>query len=281
MPTVAGLFRDRSAAEVAVQDLLNNGFSRNDISLLASDTRGEHTRYEEGDTDAEERGKAATTSAIGGGILGGTLGLLLSAGALTIPGIGPVLAAGPLAASLGALGGTLTGAGVGVASGSILGALIGSGISEQDAHHYSEGIRRGGTLVLVTTDEARDSLAHSMMRGAGAMEIHTKHESGDHAPAPVQQREYGASASETAPYDQDWRESSKIGTTAGATAGAATGAAIGSAVGPLGTLVGGAVGAALGSVVGAAGDVAGQNAEKESERKADKPHHDDENSYPR
>lgn len=96
---------------------------------------------------APEAGTAAGTGATIGTVLGGGAGLLAGIGALAIPGIGPVVAAGWLIA-------TLTGAGVGAAAGGLVGGLTGSGVSAEEAGVYNEGVRRGGTLVTVRTDEA-------------------------------------------------------------------------------------------------------------------------------
>ena len=79
-------------------------------------------------------------------------GLLVGIGALAVPGIGPVLAFGPLAAAIGA---TAAGAGLGAAAGGIIGALVGLGIPEEDANFYAEGVKRGGVLVTVRADDAR------------------------------------------------------------------------------------------------------------------------------
>jgi hypothetical protein len=97
-------------------------------------------------TPAEASDRAGTGASIGT-VLGGGAGLLAGIGALAIPGVGPVVAAGWLVA-------TLSGAGVGAAAGGILGALTGAGVKEDDAHVYAEGLRRGGNLVTVRVDDA-------------------------------------------------------------------------------------------------------------------------------
>src|SRR5690349_4479494 len=110
---VIGLFDTFSEAQNVVQDLVNNGVPGADISLVASATRGEHG-HEIDETDAAE---GSSAGAISGGIPGGMLGLFVVIGAPKHPGIGPVLAAGPLAAALGAArASTLVGTGIGVAA---------------------------------------------------------------------------------------------------------------------------------------------------------------------
>jgi len=102
------------------------------------------------DTDVEdeqESGTAAGTGATLGTVIGGGAGLLAGLGALAIPGVGPVVAAGWLIASL-------TGAGAGASVGGLLGSLLGHGVHHDDAHVYSEGVRRGGTVLAVQVEEA-------------------------------------------------------------------------------------------------------------------------------
>src|SRR5215211_7454815 len=168
--TVVGLFDNFTEAQNVVQELVNAGLTRNDISLLANDRRGEYSRAVGGTESATGEGAAA--GAVGGGVLGGVLGLLVGVGALAIPGIGPVLAAGPLAAALGAAGAsTLVGAGIGAAAGGIIGALVGAGIPEEDAGFYAEGIRRGGTLVMVKSSDDMAQRAYDVMRRYGAVDV--------------------------------------------------------------------------------------------------------------
>jgi uncharacterized protein (TIGR02271 family) len=160
---VVGLFENWDEAQRCVQALMDSGISRDDISIVANDAAGNFRQREVGGTQAEE---GAASGAIGGGVLGGVLGLLVGVGALAIPGIGPVIAAGPLAAAIGSAGaGTLIGAGAGAATGGLLGGLVGLGIPDDDAELYAEGIRRGGALVAVNTaDDRVDSVAMTMQQ---------------------------------------------------------------------------------------------------------------------
>jgi len=259
--TVVGLFDTFTEAQNVVQQLVDAGFDRNEISILANDARGEYGASRaigESSTAAEGAGAGA----VGGGVLGGVLGLLVGVGALAIPGIGPVLAAGPLAAALGTAGAsTLVGAGIGAAAGGVIGALVGAGIPEEDANFFAEGVRRGGTLLMVKAADDMAQRAYDLMRSNGAIDIDQR--SGDWRKSGWSRFDPNAE-----PYmasgDNAWERSSKVGTTAGAVAGAATGAAIGSAAGPVGTAVGGAAGAVAGAGIGAGADVAG---EKYEERK--------------
>ena len=172
--TIVGLFDTFAQAQQAVQDLTSSGVRRDDISIIASDSRGEYARELGGESKA---GEGAVGGAIGGGVLGGVLGLLVGIGALAIPGIGPVIAAGPLAAALGAAGASAgAGAGIGAASGGLIGALVGAGIPEEEAHVYAEGVRRGGALVSVTTDDMSAGAVQASLRSHGAVDIRSRGE---------------------------------------------------------------------------------------------------------
>jgi hypothetical protein len=100
-----------------------------------------------------------------GAAIGGALGLLAGVASLTIPGVGPLIAAGPVAAAV-------AGVGIGAAAGGLIGALTQLGVPEDEAHYYAEGVRRGGTLVTVQaqTDDIAVCAA-AMMRSHGAWDI--------------------------------------------------------------------------------------------------------------
>jgi len=141
--SVVGIFDQRSEAERAVRDLIDNGFRRDDISFIAGHTSGEPV---ESTTTSSEGMSSTVAGASTGAVVGGLGGLLVGLGVLAIPGVGPVLAAGPLAV-------TLLGAGVGAAAGGLIGSLMDVGVPEEEAGYYAEGIRRGSTLVAVNTDD--------------------------------------------------------------------------------------------------------------------------------
>jgi hypothetical protein len=147
MRTVVGLYDQFEEAQQAARALVDEGFPRDNISLIASDANGEYSRHLPGigDEKGEGVGSGAAAGAGVGAATGGIAGLLAGLGALAIPGIGPVVAAGPIAAAL-------AGAGIGAAAGSLLGALVKMGIPDDRAKLYEEGIRRGGTLVTVSVE---------------------------------------------------------------------------------------------------------------------------------
>ncbi|CAN5133287.1 hypothetical protein BH09PSE2_BH09PSE2_05070 [soil metagenome] len=141
--TITGLFDSYADAKRAVQSLEDAGVPHRDISIIANNAHGEHVvgdDLQRGDRAVEDAEKGAGI----GATVGGVGGLLAGLGLLAIPGLGPVVAAGWLAST--ALGAVVGGA-VGAAAGGLVGALTKEGVSEEDAHVYAEGVRRGGTLV--------------------------------------------------------------------------------------------------------------------------------------
>jgi hypothetical protein len=137
MKTISHVYDSYGHAKALVEDLEANGFSHKDITLVAN--RYVSKAYEDA-TDAT----AATTGAGVGAIAGGGAGLLAGLGLLAIPGLGPVVAAGWAAA---AAVGAMAGAAGGVAIGGLVDILTTAGESEENAHIYTEAVRRGGTLV--------------------------------------------------------------------------------------------------------------------------------------
>jgi hypothetical protein len=160
MKTVTGLFDTYGDATTAVSNLKSAGISDGDISIVSNNGDG---HYKEESNAAEGAGAGAGV----GAVVGGAGGLLAGLGILAIPGVGPVVAAGWLAAlAVGAVGG----AAVGGATGGIIGALTTSGVPEADAHVYAEGVRRGGTLVTAKVDENRYAEAESILKGANLVD---------------------------------------------------------------------------------------------------------------
>ncbi len=151
MATVVGLFDNLAAAQEAVNTLVKNGFKRYEISVMANATSNEYARYFAANSDVPATPITASKGAEVGVMGGVVTGLIVGLAALVIPGIGPIIAAGPL---LTVLASGAVGAATGAATGTVVGALINVGVPEDEATVYAESIRHGGTLVLVrTTDE--------------------------------------------------------------------------------------------------------------------------------
>ncbi len=146
--TFSHVYDTYAEAQGIVTALESSGIPHDDISLVGSNHDNSPVGTSTTDATADHAETGAGTGASLGTILGGGAGLLAGIGALAIPGVGPVVAAGWLVA-------TLTGAGVGAGAGGLLGSLTGAGVPEHDAHVYAEGVRRGGTLVTVRADETR------------------------------------------------------------------------------------------------------------------------------
>jgi stress response protein YsnF len=166
--TVVGLMDNMGEAQDVVRDLVSSGFDRESISLMTRTDEGADYRRE-GEDRTSGTGSGAAAGAGTGAVIGGLAGLVVGLTGLAIPGIGWVAAAGPLAA-------TLAGAGVGAVAGGIIGALVNMGVPEEDAHYYAEGVRRGGILVTVSTDDAKAERAADVMRRHGAVDIEKRAE---------------------------------------------------------------------------------------------------------
>ena len=154
--TISRLFDDYATASKAVRDLEAAGIPHSDISIVSSNADNWYTGDRAGNRATQSGTQPAASTAIATAsttvprarapapasarAIGGAAGLLAGLGLLAIPGIGPVVAAGWLVA-------TAAGAAIGATAGGIVGALTQSGVSEEDAHAYAEGVRRGGTLV--------------------------------------------------------------------------------------------------------------------------------------
>jgi hypothetical protein len=164
--TVVALFDDYQEAESAIRDFKTAGIPSTDISLIANNSGNKYGDYPQygadrtDRTDTADTGAATGTGAGIGAVLGGAAGLLAGIGALAIPGVGPVVAAGALAA-------TLAGAGVGAVVGGLVGALVEAGIPREHADIYAEAVRRGGTLVTARADDVmRDRVSDILNRHA-------------------------------------------------------------------------------------------------------------------
>ena len=157
-----------SQAILIVDRLKASNFSNNDISVLLPDKSGTKDFAHEQHTKAPE---GAATGGVTGGVLGGALGWLVGIGALAIPGVGPLIAAGPIMAALG-------GAAVGGAVGGITGALVGLGIPEYEAKRYEGKVRDGNVLISVHTEDSDEvKLAKKIFEQAGAEDISSTGES--------------------------------------------------------------------------------------------------------
>ena len=172
MTVVSRLYDNYSDATRAVSELERAGIPHSDISIVANNAEGWYSedggavnrgaragrdgRIDRDRDGVDDRAEGAAAGAGVGAALGGTAGLLAGLGLLAIPGLGPVVAAGWLAstAALAVAGG---------ATGGLIGALTQSGVSEEDANVYAEGVRRGGTLVTARVPDAERARVEAIL----------------------------------------------------------------------------------------------------------------------
>ena len=156
--TVTGLFDRYDDATAAVKSLESAGVPSGDISLVANNGDDYHKTA---------AGNDAGTGAEIGGAIGGVGGLLTGLGVMAIPGVGPVVAAGWLAATA---VGAVAGAAAGGAAGGIVGAMTKEGVSEPHAHVYAEGVRRGGSLVTARVEDRLAEPARVILKKGRAVD---------------------------------------------------------------------------------------------------------------
>ena len=167
--TISRLYDNHNDAQRAVGRLESAGVPHSDISIVANNSDSWFNADKKVDRDhdgVDDRAEGASKGAGIGAGLGGAAGLMAGLGLLAIPGLGPVVAAGWLAA-------TAVGAAAGAATGGIVGALTEAGVSEEDAHSYAEGVRRGGTLVSARVADADRSRFDSML-DESAVNLHDR-----------------------------------------------------------------------------------------------------------
>jgi hypothetical protein len=178
--TITRLYDTHTQAISAVQDLELAGIDRDHISLVSNNSDNWHDGQRnagplgdanrDGENDvADGAGEGAAT----GGLIGGGAGLLAGLGMLAIPGLGPVVAAGWLAST--AVGAAI-GAVAGAATGGLLGALKEAGHTDEEANVYSEGVRRGGTLVSVKAADDNAARIEQILDGRRGVDARTRGE---------------------------------------------------------------------------------------------------------
>jgi hypothetical protein len=159
---VFGIIRSQSDAETIIAALQGAGFSASDVSVLFNDPRASRDFATEKGTKAPE---GAVAGGGAGGAIGGTLGLLAGLGTIAIPGLGLLIAAGPVMAAL-------SGIAVGAAAGALTGGLIGLGIPEIQAKLYEGKLTEGRVLLAVhAEDDAQVDRAKTILTTRGAEDV--------------------------------------------------------------------------------------------------------------
>jgi hypothetical protein len=175
--TITRLYDSRTDALEAAHELERMGIRSDDVSIIASNkdrwydgdnNKGMKDKDRDGRSDA---GEGLAKGAATGGVLGAGAGLLAGLGLIAIPGIGPVVAAGWIATTL---AGAATGAVAGGAVGGLVGALTDAGVPEEEAHVYSEGVRRGGTLLTARVDDDRVATVEAALDRYRPTDIRTR-----------------------------------------------------------------------------------------------------------
>lgn len=161
MKTVVGSFDTYQDAARAADELRASGIADSEINVVGNNVtaKGDIRR-----DAAKDDGSNTATGAIAGGAIGGIAGAAAALAGLAIPGIGPILAAGPIAAAL-------AGAGAGAVAGGLIGSLTEMGVPSEHAETYAEAVRRGGALVIVRTEDFKVERVEDIIQGQGAVDI--------------------------------------------------------------------------------------------------------------
>ncbi|MGA2983940.1 MAG: DUF3341 domain-containing protein [Terriglobia bacterium] len=168
---VIGLYPTHSSLEVGVQALKDAGFRSDEISVLYPEKQDDKGRAH---AKGEAAPEGAATGASAGAVVGGVLGWLAGIGTLAIPGMGPLIAAGPIIAAL-------AGAGAAGVLGGMAGGLAGLGVPESEAKGYEERLKGGGTLLSIHSDNLyRTERAKKILESTGAQDISSTGKAGAH-----------------------------------------------------------------------------------------------------
>ncbi|GMA99389.1 general stress protein [Pelosinus sp. IPA-1] len=152
--TIIGVFESRDRAENAVNTLRQQGFTSEEINIVSKKQQHANTTQDETYDDDIVDGTLT------GGTLGGIGGLLMGAGALLLPGIGPILAVGPITAAVG-----------GAIAGGIAGGLIDWGIPAEASQRYEQEVAQGSILAIIRTDTTKVTSAAQILRQNGAKDV--------------------------------------------------------------------------------------------------------------
>jgi hypothetical protein len=159
MHIISGSFDNRMNAENAIDQLVDGGFMRSDISLILSD-QARDKMFVEHESTGDKAAKGGLTGAVAGGAITALIAGLTAVGSIVIPGAG-LLAAGPIVA-------ILSGVGAGAAVGGLSGALLAAGFAEDEADLYEEEVKKGRVVVAVHANESQAAVARSILRDSGA-----------------------------------------------------------------------------------------------------------------
>jgi outer membrane lipoprotein SlyB len=157
--TVLGVFNSVDQAEKAADELQKKGFNKDEISIVAKETSANRGG---GDRDRDTMNQDLSQGVSTGGAIGGAAGLLAGIGALAIPGIGPIIAAGPIAAAL-----------TGAVTGGVAGGLLDWGVPEDTGRKYEEKVKEGKIVAAVKTGDDKVQDVADILRRNGAFDVET------------------------------------------------------------------------------------------------------------
>ncbi len=161
MEKIIGVFVDEEQALQTIRDLRAAGFEERDLSVLAQNPVDAAVIERETGVDIEAERQAGMSETT---VFGGLAGMLAGFATFAIPGVGPLLAIGPIASMF-------TGALFGAGAGGLIGALIGYGVSEEEANHYQEQLGQGNILVLVAEASGRTEEVYRIFRRNAAVNV--------------------------------------------------------------------------------------------------------------
>lgn len=164
MATIIGMFERARDVDSLIDELLKSGYTKSQIGVVA------RKDVYEAHVNGLSVTSATEVGAITGGVTGGIAGLLIGLGALTIPVVGPIVAAGEFLTVIGA---TVLGLAGGAVAGGLVGALSGFGLEEASASRFAEGVKAGHILVTVQATTEHVYEVTSMMRQHNALEVDT------------------------------------------------------------------------------------------------------------
>ena len=176
--TVVAVYDSFDTANKAVKALVEEGFSRDDIGLAANNATGTYNHLTSdgvvvNNTEDVSGGEGGGFGAVVGGITGAVVAL----SAIVIPGVGPIIAAGPLVALLGGATGAVVGGAAGAVTGGVAASLMHLGIPEDEAGHYVESVRRGNALVTVAvTNDDDATTANNVLRRYNPVDVKSRAE---------------------------------------------------------------------------------------------------------
>ncbi|MEH2158358.1 general stress protein [Nostoc sp.] len=167
---VIGVFTHQRDVEQALHELRDSGLAMDKVSIVVQNADRNH---EIADNEIKERtgdkaDEGATVGGLSGGAVGGLTGLLVGLGTLAIPGVGPIMLAGAAATALVT---TLVGASIGAATGTFAGALVGWGISEEQARAYNERVEHGHYFIIVDCTSVEIAKVEAILQRWGIEEF--------------------------------------------------------------------------------------------------------------